>query len=193
MTLERLDALAEAAPPTRIGLSATQKPIETIARLLVGASSDRSAPDGAPACAIVDVGHRRALELELCVPDGELEAVMPAEQFGDLLDDVAAQAEKHRTTLVFSNTRRLAERVAHLLEERLGEGRVSAHHGSLSKDRRLKVEEIEPIHELEIVTIIVLVLVFSNLFGKLMTRFVEAPAQRRIRDRLGSVHWRRQV
>jgi ATP-dependent Lhr-like helicase len=151
VTLERLDALAEAAPPTRIGLSATQKPIETIARLLVGASPERSGPDGAPACAIVDVGHRRALDLELCVPDGELEAVMPAEQFGDLLDDIAAQAEKHRTTLVFSNTRRLAERMAHLLEERLGEGRVSAHHGSLSKDRRLKVEERLRAGELRVV------------------------------------------
>ncbi|MGI9591098.1 MAG: DEAD/DEAH box helicase, partial [Myxococcota bacterium] len=141
VTLERLDALAAGERPTRIGLSATQKPIETIARLLVGAGPERCGPEGEPACALVDVGHQREVDLELCVPDAELEAVMPAEQFGELLDDVACQAEKHRTTLVFTNTRRLAERVAHLLEERLGEGRVSAHHGSLSKERRLKVEE----------------------------------------------------
>jgi len=138
LTLERLDALCE-KPPTRIGLSATQRPIETIARLLVGAG--RAQPDGRPRCTIVDVGHRRPLDLALRVPEGELEAVMPAEQFAEILDDVAARAREHRTTLIFTNTRRLAERVAHLLEERLGEGRVAAHHGSLSKQRRLQVEE----------------------------------------------------
>ncbi len=141
LSLERLDALAEGRPPTRIGLSATQRPIETIARLLVGVGPERTQPDGSPACSIVDVGHRRALDLSLCVPDDELEAVMPAEQFAAMLDDIARASSAHRTTLVFTNTRRLAERVAHLLEERLGEGRVSAHHGSLSKDRRIGVEE----------------------------------------------------
>ena len=80
LSLERLDALAEGRPPTRIGLSATQRPIETIARLLVGVGPERTQPDGSPACSIVDVGHRRALDLSLCVPDDELEAVMPAEQ-----------------------------------------------------------------------------------------------------------------
>ena len=141
LSLERLDALAEARPPTRIGLSATQRPIDTIARLLVGNSSGRVRPDGSADCSIVDVGHRRALDLSLCVPDDELEAVMPAEQFAAVLDAIAHETKSHRTTLVFTNTRRLAERVAHLLEERLGEGRVSAHHGSLSKERRLAVEE----------------------------------------------------
>ncbi len=140
LTLERLEALCEKRP-TRIGLSATQKPIETIARLLVGAGSGRSEPDGRPRCSVVDVGHRRALHLTLQVPGSELEAVPSAEQWGELLDDVAKQAVDHRTTLVFANTRRLAERVAHLLEDRLGEGQVSAHHGSLSKERRLRVEE----------------------------------------------------
>ncbi len=140
LTLERLEALCEKRP-TRIGLSATQKPIETIARLLVGAGGERSEPGGGPRCAVVDVGHRRALHLTLQVPGSELEAVPSAEQWGELLDDVAKQAIDHRTTLVFANTRRLAERVAHLLEDRLGEGQVSAHHGSLSKERRLGVEE----------------------------------------------------
>ncbi len=140
LTLERLEALCEVRP-ARIGLSATQRPIETIARLLVGEGPGRTDAQGKPACAIVDVGHRRALDLALVVPGSELEAVASGEQWGEILDDIAAQVESHRTTLVFSNTRRLAERVAHLLEERLGEGQVAAHHGSLSKDRRLRVEE----------------------------------------------------
>jgi ATP-dependent Lhr-like helicase len=139
LTLERLDALCERRP-TRIGLSATQKPIETIARLLVGAGADRSEGDGGPRCTVVDVGHRRALDLQLQVPGSELSAVVSAEQWGEILDDIAAQAARHRTTLVFANTRRLSERVAHLLEERMGEGAVAAHHGSLSKERRLRVE-----------------------------------------------------
>ncbi|HEY8155761.1 MAG TPA: DEAD/DEAH box helicase, partial [Myxococcota bacterium] len=140
LTLARLDALC-AERPARIGLSATQRPIETIARLLVGDGPGRSDAQGRPACAIVDVGHRRALDLEIVVPASELEAVASGEQWGELLDQIAGEVEKHRTTLVFSNTRRLAERVAHLLEARLGEGQVAAHHGSLSKERRLRVEE----------------------------------------------------
>jgi len=140
LTLERLEALCD-EPPTRIGLSATQKPIETIARLLVGAGPERSEADGSPRCSVVDVGHRRALDLSLVVPGSELEAVASAEQWGELLDDIAEQARQHRTTLLFSNTRRQAERVAHLLEERMGEGEVAAHHGSLSKERRVLVEE----------------------------------------------------
>jgi ATP-dependent Lhr-like helicase len=140
LTLERLAALCP-VPPTRIGLSATQKPIGSIARLLVGAGPERSASDGSPRCAVVDVGHMRALELAMQVPGDELGAVASTEQWGEILDAIAEQVREHRTTLVFSNTRRLAERVAHLLEERLGEGAVAAHHGSLSKERRLRVEE----------------------------------------------------
>ncbi|TDJ15170.1 MAG: DEAD/DEAH box helicase [Deltaproteobacteria bacterium] len=140
ITLERLSALCPERP-IRIGLSATQRPIETISRLLVGAGVDRSNDDGTPRCAIVDVGHRRVLDVAIEVPGSELEAVASAEQWGELLDSIAAQVEQHHTTLVFSNTRRLAERVAHLLEQRLGEGQVAAHHGSLSKQRRLKVED----------------------------------------------------
>jgi ATP-dependent Lhr-like helicase len=139
LTLERLEALCPRRP-ARIGLSATQRPIETIARLLVGAGPGRSEPDGRPACRVVDVGHRRALDLAIEVPGSELEAVPSAEQWGEMLDSIAAHVAQHRTTLVFCNTRRLTERVAHLLEERLGAAQVAAHHGSLSKERRLRVE-----------------------------------------------------
>ena len=97
-------------------------------------------PDGSPRCAIVDVGHRRALDLALELPDDELGAVPSAEQMGEILDLIAAHVTQHRTTLVFVNTRRMAERVAHQLGERLGEDQVAAHHGSLSAARRQRVE-----------------------------------------------------
>jgi ATP-dependent Lhr-like helicase len=130
ITLERLEALCESRP-NRIGLSATQRPIETVGRLLVG---DRPLP------VIVDAGHQRALDLALELPEGELEAVTSAEQMSDVLDRIAALVEEHRTTLVFVNTRRLAERLAHQLGTRLGDDVVAAHHGSLSKERRHRVE-----------------------------------------------------
>ena len=136
VSVERLAALCE-RPPVRIGLSATQRPIETVSRLLVGAGSG----DGpAPACTIVDRGHRRELDLGLELPPSELGAVATHEQFGEILDRIAALVQEHRTTLVFVNTRRLAERAAHLLAERLGEDVVAAHHGSLSKERRARLE-----------------------------------------------------
>ena len=130
LTLERLEALC-ATRPNRIGLSATQRPIETVARLLVG---DRPLPR------IVDAGHQRDLDLAVELPESELEAVASAEQMSDVLDRIAAHVREHRTTLVFVNTRRLAERTAHQLGERLGDDVVAAHHGSLSKDRRHRVE-----------------------------------------------------
>src|SRR3954449_4609617 len=130
ITLERLEALCEQRP-ARVGLSATQRPIETVGRLLVG---DRALP------VIVDAGHQRALDLALELPEGELEAVTSAEQMSDVLDRIAALVGEHRTTLVFVNTRRLAERLAHELAERLGDEAVAAHHGSLSKERRHRVE-----------------------------------------------------
>ena len=130
LSLERLEALC-AQRPTRVGLSATQRPVETVGRLLVG---DRPLPE------IVDVGHQRALDLSLELPDGEMEAVVSAEQMSDVLAAIARHVGEHRTTLVFVNTRRLAERVAHDLGERLGDDVVAAHHGSLSKDRRHRVE-----------------------------------------------------
>lgn len=140
LTLERLDALA-ASRPQRLGLSATQRPIEIIARLLVGAGAGRSGPDGSPACTVIDLGHRRALDLTLALPGSELGAVMAHEQWDEVLDDIAREVEACRTTLVFANTRRLAERLAHRLGERLVAGRVAAHHGSLSRERRLRLED----------------------------------------------------
>jgi ATP-dependent helicase Lhr and Lhr-like helicase len=140
LTLERLDALGETRPQ-RIGLSATQRPVATIARLLVGGGPQRSTPDGAADCAVVDLGHRRPLDLAIELPDSELQAVMSREQWGEILDRIAYHVDAHRTTLVFVNTRRLAERIAHLLGERLGPDRVAAHHGSLSRDRRFRLEE----------------------------------------------------
>jgi ATP-dependent helicase Lhr and Lhr-like helicase len=130
LSLERLEALCE-RHPVRIGLSATQRPIDVVGHLLVG---DRSAP------AVVDVGHRRDMDLALELPEGELEAVASAEQLGDVVDRIATLVREHRTTLVFVNTRSLAERLAHQLGERLGDDVVSAHHGSLSRERRQRVE-----------------------------------------------------
>jgi ATP-dependent helicase Lhr and Lhr-like helicase len=139
LTLERLQHVAE-QPVQRIGLSATQRPIEVVARLLVGAGPDRSAADGSPRCAIVDVGHRRELDLGMELPSDELGAVATTDQMAEICDRIAGHVQQHRTTLVFVNTRRMAEHLAHQLGERLGEGQVAAHHGSLSKDRRQRVE-----------------------------------------------------
>jgi ATP-dependent Lhr-like helicase len=139
ITLERLDALAD-RKPARLGLSATQRPIETVARLLVGHGEERRRPDGSPRCTVVDEGHTRALDLALQLPAGEMEAVASGEQMADVLRQIADEVERHHTTLVFVNTRRMAERLAHELMDRLGEEGVSAHHGSLSKERRLRVE-----------------------------------------------------
>ncbi|HEY5024200.1 MAG TPA: DEAD/DEAH box helicase [Acidimicrobiales bacterium] len=134
ITLERLEQLQLGRRPQRIGLSATQRPIEHTARLLSGA--------GAPQpTAIVDCGHARQLSVRIELPETELSAVSSTEQFGEVIDRIAAHVLEHRTTLVFVNTRRMSERLAHLLGERLGPEQVSAHHGSLSKDRRLRVED----------------------------------------------------
>ena len=133
LTLERLDALQGGALPQRIGLSATQRPIEETARLLTGVGEGRQAT-------IVDCGHARALDVSIELPDSELAAVASSEQFDEIVARIAAHVQHHRTTLVFVNTRRLSERLAHLLGERLGPDVVSAHHGSLSKDRRQRVE-----------------------------------------------------
>ncbi|MGH8149257.1 MAG: DEAD/DEAH box helicase, partial [Steroidobacteraceae bacterium] len=137
LSLERLEALTP-APPIRIGLSATQTPLEEVARLLVGA---RERPDGSPRCTIVDAGHARRRDLKLEVPRSPLEAVMSTEVWGEVYDRIAELAREHRSTLIFVNTRRLAERAARQLSDRLGAERVMAHHGSLAKDRRLLAEQ----------------------------------------------------
>lgn len=141
LTLERLEHVARARP-VRIGLSATQRPLERVARLLVGAGPARSDAAGQPRCSIVDVGHRRQLDLAIELPNRELDAVASNEQMGEVLDQIAEHVRRHRTTLVFVNTRRLSERLAHLLAERVGAENVAAHHGSLSKDRRARVEQL---------------------------------------------------
>jgi ATP-dependent helicase Lhr and Lhr-like helicase len=132
LSLERLQALTGRAL-TRVGLSATQKPIEEVAKFLTGA---HEVP-----CTIVDSGHTRSRDLALEVPPSPLEAVMSGEVWTQVYDRLAALVSEHRTTLVFVNTRRLVERVARHLSERVGEENVAAHHGSLSKERRLNAEQ----------------------------------------------------
>ena len=138
LSVERLCALAE-GPITRIGLSATQKPIEEVARFLVGSENLR--PDGTPDCTIVDTGHAREMDLEIQLPEHELGPIATHELWGETLDAISELVRSHRTTLVFVNTRRLVERVSHQLSERLEEGEVAAHHGSLSRATRLGAEK----------------------------------------------------
>jgi ATP-dependent helicase Lhr and Lhr-like helicase len=128
LTLERLTALSR-IKPQRIGLSATVKPIDEVARFL--------APTGA---SVVDVGHRRAMDLSIEVPNDELGPVASSEMWDEIYDRIARHILTQRTTLVFVNTRRLSERVAHALGERLGENVVLPHHGSLSRALRLDAE-----------------------------------------------------
>jgi ATP-dependent Lhr-like helicase len=136
LSLERLDDLVErtgAARPQRIGLSATQKPIEEIARFLGGS--------GRPSPHIADTGFARHLDLAIEIPSEELGAVASHEMMSEVCDRIAALVLEHKTTLVFANTRRLVERLSHALGERLGEEKVAAHHGSLSRQTRLLAEE----------------------------------------------------
>lgn len=137
LSLERLEALCE-RPPVRIGLSATQKPIDAIARFLVG--SQRVDEQGTPDCAIIDGGHVRQLDLGIEVPPSPLEAICSHEQRAEIYARLVELISSHRSTLVFVNTRRLAERVSHHLGEILGEGVVASHHGSLSREIRHSAE-----------------------------------------------------
>src|SRR2546428_803269 len=135
LSLERLDHLA-GRRLQRIGLSATQKPIEDIAAFLIG-NKPRAVP-GAQPCAILDSGHARQLDLGIEIPSSPLEAVMAAEVWDELYERLAQLIAEHRTTLVFVNTRRLAERVTLHLSERLGAEQGTSHHGSPSKEKRLE-------------------------------------------------------
>jgi ATP-dependent Lhr-like helicase len=130
LSLARLDALT-ARPARRLGLSATQKPIEMIAKFLTGGQ----------ACEIVDTGHQRQRDLQLELPGAPLTAIMANEVWEEIYNRLEALVEEHRTTLIFVNTRRLAERIARHLAERLGEDAVTAHHGSLSRGHRLEAEQ----------------------------------------------------
>ena len=138
LSLERLDALCQRRLP-RIGLSATQKPVSAVARFLVGAASIDS---GTPAdCAIVDVGHIRERDLALEIPPVPLEALMSNDVWERVYDRLAELVALHRTTLIFVNSRRMAERAARHLTERLGKDGVAAHHGSLAKEQRFDAEQ----------------------------------------------------
>ena len=132
LTLARLDHLVAqsgARKPQRIGLSATVRPLEDVARFL----SDRATT--------IDVGHRREMELRIEVPNDELGPVASKEMWGEIYDRVADRIRAHRTTLIFVGTRRMSERVAFALNERLGEGFVMPHHGSLARELRFDVEQ----------------------------------------------------
>jgi len=136
LSLERLEALTH-RPPARIGLSATQKPIEEVAHFLAG-TPDPKNPRPNPV--IVNVGHKRKLDLGVEVPSSELGPVASNEMWDEIYERIVQLVNAHRSTLVFVNTRRLAERISHQLGERLGEENVAAHHGSLSRKLRLEAE-----------------------------------------------------
>lgn len=131
LSLERLDALTENRP-SRIGLSATQQPIELVAQFLAG--------NGRPTPTIVQIAQRREFDLAVEVPGSELGPVASNEMWEEIYGRIAELVRQHRSTLIFVNTRRLAERVAHNLARLLGEDAVASHHGSLSRQRRLAVE-----------------------------------------------------
>src|SRR5437588_4137449 len=142
LSVERLVALTKSVsggPLQRIGLSATQKPIEEVARFLVGAHAVDAA--GNTDCEIIDVGHRRELDLAIELPKSPLEAVMSNEVWEEIYHRLAELIQAHQTTLVFVNTRRMAERVTHHLSELLGAEAVTSHHGSLSAKLRLDAED----------------------------------------------------
>src|SRR5213080_1970677 len=132
LSLERLEALSH-RPPVRIGLSASQKPIEEVAHFLRG--NDR------PDSVIVNIGHKRQLDIAVEVPASQLGPITTNEMWDEVYDRVAELVHQNRSTLVFVNTRRLVERVAHNLAERVGEENVAAHHGSLSRRLRLAAEK----------------------------------------------------
>ncbi|HEX5885635.1 MAG TPA: DEAD/DEAH box helicase, partial [Pyrinomonadaceae bacterium] len=123
----------------RIGLSATQRPIEEVARFLVGTRNINE--NNTPDCAIVDSGHTRKLDLAIELPESPLQAVMSGEVWDEIYDRLAQLIRQHHTTLVFVNTRRLAERVARHLGERIGDENIAAHHGSLAREQRLMAEQ----------------------------------------------------
>ncbi|MCB0278912.1 MAG: DEAD/DEAH box helicase, partial [Calditrichaeota bacterium] len=133
LSLERLEHICQ-NKPVRIGLSATQKPIETVKNFLIGNRPDID-------CKIIDSGHKRHLDLAIDLPDSPMTAVMANEVWDEIFDKLQNYIENHHTTLIFVNTRRLAERLAHTMSAKLGKGTVTAHHGSMSKEHRLEAEQ----------------------------------------------------
>src|SRR5882757_8153496 len=152
LSLERLDALVTgenrlspgqfltglAKPPQRIGLSATQNPIELVANFLTGIHEN---PDARKPATIIQVGQRRELDIAIEVPNDELSSVTNTGMWSEIFDKHAAHAQNHRSTLVFVNTRRLVEKIAFELANRIGPENVAAHHGSLSRPLRLDAEQ----------------------------------------------------
>ena len=136
LTAERLEALVP-EKLRRIGLSATQKPIETVARFLTGNGAEG---EGEPDCTIIDSGHKRELELSVEIPGSPLTAVMSNEVWEEVYQRLETLIKSHKTTLIFVNTRRLSERMTHNLTERFGAEVIAAHHGSISKEMRLDAE-----------------------------------------------------
>ena len=132
LSLERLDQLTS-EPLTRVGCSATQKPIERMAQFLLGARDEK--------CNIIDTGYVRDRDLALEIPASPLEAIMANEVWEEIYDRLTTLVSTHKTTLIFVNTRRLAERAAKHLGERIGEENVTSHHGSLAKEHRLRAEQ----------------------------------------------------
>ncbi|HZL35004.1 MAG TPA: DEAD/DEAH box helicase [Tepidisphaeraceae bacterium] len=130
LSLERLEALA--GPIQRIGLSATQKPLSEIAQFLVGAGRE---------CNVVDVGHRRQMDVAIEVPPSPLTTVCSHEQWDEIYKQIAGLIDTHRTTLIFVNTRKMAERITARLTEVMGADQVTCHHSSLSRERRLDAEQ----------------------------------------------------
>jgi ATP-dependent Lhr-like helicase len=135
LSMERLDRLT-GYKLTRIGLSATQKPMDTVARYLVG-----GLPEAPPPCVIIDEGHSRTLDLDIEIPRSPLSAVMSNETWEEIFSRLEQLILEHKTTLIFVSTRSLSERVAHHLTDRLGPEIVTAHHGSMARDQRLAAEQ----------------------------------------------------
>ena len=136
LSLARLDRVAERWP-VRVGLSATQKPMDQIAAFLTGLTDDGAARD----CQILDLGHQRELQLWIETTDVPLAAIPTHDLWDSIYDRLGELIEQHRTTLIFVNTRALAERIAHRLTERVGKEHVASHHGSLAKERRHQMEQ----------------------------------------------------
>src|SRR5215470_15086058 len=146
LSIERLEQLVAAHAQTtggsslvRIGLSATQRPIEEVVRFLVGTANLNA--ENKPDCTIIDSGHARRLDLAIELTESPLQAVMSGDAWDEVYDRLAQLIREHKTTLVFVNTRRLAERVARHLGERIGDENIAAHHGSLAREQRLAAEQ----------------------------------------------------
>src|ERR1044072_7480435 len=140
LSIERLQQLvSQNGSLVRIGLSATQRPIEEVARFLVGTENLHAT--NVPDCTIIDSGHARKLDIAIELPESPLQAVMSGEVWDEVYDRLTQLIRQHHTTLIFVNTRRLAERVARHLGERIGEENIAAHHGSLAREQRLVAEQ----------------------------------------------------